>query len=160
MLSTMIDFVLKRDLRRFANATAGLLLIAGQEECVTLEDPVREVWDAGAGKWVWSRSFKVAGMTAIPSGRYELVIDMSTRFNRMMPHILDVPDFDGIRIHNGGTVENTDGCPLTGRELHSNNGVPFLTGSKADAFPRFFQKLEAALKMDRVFITIDNGVPS
>lgn len=80
-------------------ATPGELLIDGRHFCWTLEDPVR------AGP-------KVAGDTAIPAGRYKVTIDMSTRFKRPMLHVLDVPNFAGIRIHNGCTPANTEGCLL------------------------------------------------
>lgn len=62
-------------------------------------------------------SWKIPHKTAIPAGRYRVTIDMSTRFKRMMLHILDVPGFDGIRIHSGNTAEDTDGCPLVGQIL-------------------------------------------
>ena len=59
-------------------------------------------------------SVKLPGKMAIPGGRYRLVIDWSNRFGRMMPHVLDVPQFTGIRIHSGNRREDTEGCPITG----------------------------------------------
>lgn len=154
------EWVLLRDLKLYPGvATIGGIHIDGAVECVTLEDPVREQWDGDAHKWIWKPEFKQPKATAIPSGRYKLIIDKSERFQRPMPHILNVPDFDGIRIHNGGTVEDTDGCVLTGRDLHQySGGLPYLTGSKVDAFPRFFAKLGAALELGNVFLTVSNGV--
>ena len=57
---------------------------------------------------------KIPGDTAIPAGRYEVVLDFSDRFQRVMPHILNVPKFDGIRIHGGNTDKDTHGCVLLG----------------------------------------------
>ena len=39
---------------------------------------------------------------------------MSNRFKRIMPEILNVPMFTGVRIHGGNTKEDTLGCPLLG----------------------------------------------
>ena len=57
---------------------------------------------------------KVPRETCIPAGTYPLVIDMSQRFQREMPHVLDVPGFAGIRIHPGNTEHDTEGCLLLG----------------------------------------------
>lgn len=162
MGTIVTELTLQRDINHASRrvATMGKLDFAGVPECVTLEDPVRELWDFNQRIWHWDASFKQAHNTAIPSGRYEVVIDDSVRFGRPMPHVLAVPDFDGIRLHNGGTVADTDGCPLLGRDLHLGPGaVPFLTGSKQDAFPRFFEKLQAALALGKVYLNVLNGVP-
>lgn len=69
---------------------------------------------------------KVYGETAIPAGTYKVVLDYSNRFKRIMPHILDVPGFDGIRIHGAKftvPVEfSTLGCICVGLE-HDSQGV-------------------------------------
>ena len=81
--------------------THGELYIEGRKFCDTLEDTVR------TGE-------KVYGKTAIPAGRYELRLTYSQRFKRVMPQIMDVPNFSGIRIHSGNTEKDTDGCLLVG----------------------------------------------
>lgn len=93
--------------------TQGMLQLDGQRHCWTLEDRVRERRLKGS-RWEWQREYKVPGATAIPSGTYPLTITMSTRFGRPMPHIGEVPDFDGVRLHGGNTVDDTEGCPLLG----------------------------------------------
>lgn len=82
-------------------ATLGSLFLDGVWNCWTLEDALRDV--------------KLAGETAIPAGRYGLVLDPSARFHRLMPHVLDVPGFEGIRIHAGNTTADTEGCILVGQ---------------------------------------------
>ncbi len=59
-----------------------------------------------------------------------------------MPHILNVPDFTGVRIHSGNTSADTDGCILLGSTWA---GKDFIGNSK-NAFDIFFEKLKAAKK--------------
>jgi hypothetical protein len=84
-----------------SDATHGVLFIDGRYECFTLEDVVRPE--------------KIAGETAIPSGRYQITITQSPRFRRPLPLLHDVPEFRGIRIHPGNTALHTAGCLLVGQ---------------------------------------------
>lgn len=86
-----------------AESTIGSLYIDGVFFCYVLEDVVREP-DAS----------KVQGKTAIPYGTYSVRLSLSNRFKRIMPEILRVPNFSGIRIHTGNTHLHTDGCLLVG----------------------------------------------
>ena len=131
-----MELILKRGIS-LDGATLGHLSIDGAPECFTLEDVIRA---PGA---------KVPGATAIPVGRYQVIIDWSNRFQKPMPHVLNVPGFDGIRIHCGNTAADTEGCILLG----SNATRSTITGS-VQAFDKFFPKLQAALKLGPVFITI------
>ena len=88
-------------------STIGLLSIDGIKCCFTLEDCKR---DDGV---------KIDGQTAIPAGEYPVILDYSNRFKKIMPHVLNVPGFEGIRIHCGNTDADTEGCLLVG----SNKGV-------------------------------------
>jgi hypothetical protein len=80
--------------------TIGCLFINDKFFCNTLEDPIREI--------------KVQDDTAIWAGTYKVILDLSDRFKRIMPHILDVSEFTGVRIHNGRTTKHTSGCILVG----------------------------------------------
>ena len=80
--------------------TIGKLYIDGQYFCDTLEDTVREK--------------KIAGKTAIPEGTYQVIVNRSPKFKRDLPLLLDVPNFEGIRIHRGNTAKDTSGCILVG----------------------------------------------
>jgi hypothetical protein len=119
-------------------STLGLLYVDDVAECDTLEDQVRT-------------GPKVLHETAIPVGTYRLIIDRSTRFKRLMPHVLDVPGFEGIRIHSGNTDADTEGCILLGNRTEN---VDFISESRK-AFDAFFVKLTAAVdRGEEVWITI------
>jgi hypothetical protein len=117
-------------------------------KCFTLEDvdrglnqrmPLDEIKKA-----------KVFSRTAIPSGRYQVTINMSTRFNRPMPELLNVPDYAGVRIHSGNTAADTDGCLLLGMDCATN----IVTNSR-EAFTQFFMILSQALNnKETVYLTI------
>ncbi len=74
----------------------------------TLEDTVREFGPKGEGK--------IRGETAIPAGRYQVIFSYSQRFKKVLPEVLNVPFFSGIRIHVGNWTKDTDGCILVGLE--------------------------------------------
>lgn len=84
--------------------TIGTLEVDGKYFCDTLEDRVRDL--------SWEK--KVPGETAIPAGRYEVIVNISPRFKRKLPRLLNVPGFEGILIHRGNTPEDTAGCILVG----------------------------------------------
>lgn len=140
-----MDIQVKRTV--FTNlSTVGEMWIDGQFECYTLEDCTREILGKPVAEW------KIKDSTAIPIGTYTVTIDQSTRFGRLMPHILNVPGFSGIRIHSGNDAVDTEGCILVGQEKTTD----FIGHSKA-AFAEFYPKLEAAMPQG-VKITI-SGLP-
>jgi hypothetical protein len=91
-----------------AGFTTGTLLIDGVFKCFTLEDELREV--------------KIKHETAIPAGTYPVEITQSARFNKLLPILLNVPGFEGIRIHAGNTCEDTSGCILVGLSQGGKDG--------------------------------------
>ena len=60
---------------------------------------------------------KVKGCSAIPEGRYAVVISFSPKMQKWLPILLGVPLFSGIRIHAGNTSMDTEGCILVGQNL-------------------------------------------
>ncbi|MEG1553945.1 MAG: DUF5675 family protein [Rikenellaceae bacterium] len=82
--------------------TIGKLYGDGVYLCDTLENRVRE------------DGIKVYGSTAIPKGEYKLIWNLSQRFKRNLPLLIDVPNFSGVRIHCGNTCNDTLGCVLVG----------------------------------------------
>jgi len=92
-------------------ATIGYLFVDGKFLCFTLEDVVR------------APGVKIPGETAIPSGTYKVLINKSQRLGRMLPLILDVPYFSGIRIHGGNDASSTSGCILVGLARCGDNRI-------------------------------------
>jgi hypothetical protein len=82
----------------------------------TLEDTVREIEGKPVSEW------KKYGVTAIPKGRYELIVTMSNRFKKPLPLLVDVPGYAGVRIHSGNTSEDTEGCILIGNNVNMDEG--------------------------------------
>ena len=64
---------------------------------------------------------KIKGKSAIPEGRYPIVITYSPTFKKWLPLLLGVPNFSGIRIHQGNTVKDTKGCILVGENKQVGN---------------------------------------
>ncbi len=116
-------------------STIGKLYIDNLFYCHTLEDVVRNE--------------KIKHETAIPYGKYELVVNWSNRFKRQMPLLINVPNFEGIRIHSGNTDKDTSGCILLG-ETRSKDFI----GQSRLAYNRFLKDLQTALKTGKVFIEI------
>jgi len=113
------------------DTTLGLLWVGGAFQCYALEDQVRH----GA---------KIPGVTAIPAGRYRVDITWSPRFGRRLPVLLDVPGFDGVRIHPGNTAADTEGCILVGRLVVDATRI----AESAAAFADLFALLEAGVAND------------
>ena len=57
---------------------------------------------------------KIYGETAIPAGTYKVILSYSNKFKRILPEILNVPHFLGIRIHKGNTEQDSAGCVILG----------------------------------------------
>lgn len=119
-------------------STIGELAVDGKSECFTLEDVVRPE--------------KIKGETAIPAGTYEIAITFSNKFQKLLPLLLNVPNYEGVRIHLGNKPEDTEGCILVGQ----TKAPDFVGGSRA-AFAPLFEKLQDALKREKIFIEISEA---
>ena len=123
-----------------SSATIGELLINDKHLCDTLEDRVRPEGE------------KVYGKTAIPEGTYEVKLTHSPRFKKILPEILNVPNFSGIRIHTGNSSKDTEGCILVGTwDGEKEDWV----GSSKIAFDELMTLLEEARNnKEKVTITV------
>lgn len=123
-------------------STIGDLFINGEWYCYTLEDAERPNGE------------KVYGDTAIPLGTYIVTVDFSPHFNRLLPHVLNVPNFEGIRIHPGNTDKDTEGCILVG----STKEIDFIGNSRETFEPLFAKIQEAVNQKEQVLLTIQEMV--
>jgi hypothetical protein len=129
-------------------STIGTLTIDGKFECYILEDKDRGINNTLTLEQILR--VKVYGKTAIPYGRYEVDWTMSARFKKMMPILLNVIGWSGIRIHSGNSELDSLGCLLCGTRKLSNR----ITESTI-ATNKLYAKIESAKKQgQRIFITI------
>lgn len=125
-------------------ATIGRMTIDGGWICFTLEDTVREVTNQPVSIW------KVPGKTAIPRGLYQVILAPSQHFGRIMPHLQNVPGYEGVLIHSGNTAADTEGCILVGF-LKADNTI---SASRA-AFQELFSQIDEAIKAgQKVWCTV------
>ena len=96
--------------------TIGKLYINNKYFCDTIEDKVR---------LLNSYEDKVYGETAIPIGRYKVILSYSNHFKRKLPEILNVDFFKGIRIHEGNTEKDSSGCIIVGECKNKEEGYVY-----------------------------------
>jgi len=113
-------------------STISRLLVDGVIECYVLEPPDH-----------------------IPAGVYEIKLEHSERFGRVMPFLQNVPGHTAIEIHYGNTVANTRGCLLVG----VTKGADFV-GESGVAFACLFAKLEKSTSPISIEITRQVQAPA
>ena len=93
---------------------------------------------------------KVYGKTCIPYGTYTVRLSYSNRFRRILPEVLNVPHFLGIRLHSGNSSKDTEGCILVGTKSKGD----WVTASRV-AFNKLYKLLQTAEKnKEEITITI------
>lgn len=129
-------------------STIGSLSIDGKFECFILEDKDRGLTNEMPLAEIVAT--KVYGLTAIPYGRYEVDWTMSNRFKTMMPILLKVKGYEGIRIHKGNTQIDTLGCLICGTVKRNN-----MVTESTMATKKLYSKIESAKKQGKkIYITI------
>ena len=71
-------------------------------------------------------SVKVYGKTAIPTGKYSVVLSWSSKFKKILPEVRAVKGFTGIRLHSLNNAEQSQGCIGFG----VNDKVGWISNSK------------------------------
>ena len=103
--------LLLRRIARKAGYTIGKLYIDGTYFCDTLEDSDRLDKGMTAAQLA---AKKIPGQTAIPEGTYKVIVNVSPKFKRLLPRLVNVPGYEGVLIHRGNTPADTAGCILVG----------------------------------------------
>lgn len=131
---------MKLELHRFEFTDAssiGRLIIDCVPFCFTLEDTDRALET--------NPEAKVYGKSAIPRGTYRVMISFSQRFKKELPILLNVPNFEGVRIHPGNGPEDTEGCILVGNSWRRD-----WVGNSRATFANLMEQLEEAYERGEV----------
>ena len=140
---------MKLTLKRIAlrpTYTIGKLYIDDVYFCDTIEDTVRDLNKNGKFD---NGEKKVHSKTAIPYGTYEIKWTYSPRFKKYTPQLMNVPSFEGIRIHAGNTSADTEGCLILGK----NKQVGKVLNSRA-TINKFYLIIKNACSNGKVTIEI------
>ena len=125
--------------------TIGRLSVEGDSFCDTLEPTWRD-YAHGA--------YKIKGRSAIPEGRYAVVISYSPKFQAWLPLLLGGPEFNkrwqGIRIHADNSAKDTQGCIMVGE----NKQVGRVLNSRKWLYELKHCIVEAKARGEPVWLTI------
>jgi hypothetical protein len=157
-----MDIVLKRTIKG-DNYTIGELSINGTFFCYTLEDKDRGL--ANRMSLVKITNIKIKGATAIPTGTYK--VDMETispkyasrgsssqyaSIGNVLPRLVGVKGYEGIIIHIGNYVKDTEGCILVGSYYNKENGT--ISDSKNTFFELYEILADAEKQGKEIKVTI------
>lgn len=140
---------MKLTLKRIAlrpTYTIGKLYIDDVYFCDTIEDTVRDLNKNGKFD---NGEKKIHSKTAIPYGTYEIKWTYSPRFKKYTPQLMNVPSFEGIRVHAGNTSADTEGCLILGE----NKQVGKVLNSRA-TINKFYPIIKKACSNEKVTIEI------
>lgn len=121
------------------NTVFGELFVNDKFFCYTLEDKIRDI--------------KIKHETCISPGVYKIILSYSQRFKTILPLLLDVPNFIGIRIHAGNTIKDTSGCILVGSAIKGTTLLHSKTTTQ-----KLISVLTTALKKESVEIEVLNPI--
>jgi len=154
-----MELLLERRARR-ATYTIGWLYVNGVKFCETLEDTDRGLTSDMPLSEI--RRKKVYGQTAIPTGTYEITLNvLSPRYSKKnsyreitaggyMPRLVNVKGFDGVLVHGGNKTEDTYGCLLVGENKVKGGLI-----NSFNTFKRLYVAMTTAVEDgENIYITI------
>ncbi len=128
--------------------TIGRMSLNGEYFCDTLEDTDRGLNAAMPVDEILAK--KIKAQTAIPTGKYDVTLTFSPRFKRVLPLLLSVKGYEGVRIHAGNTAEDTEGCLLVGENKEKGK----VLNSRATLEKLMSALLECEKRKEKISITI------
>ena len=138
------------------NSTIGTIVI-GNKTYHSIEDRDRGLKQSMGDKEI--QSIKVYAKTCIPYGMYKVLITQSTRFSAkagrpvFTPQLLNVPGYEGIRIHPANYATQLEGCIAPGMSASTD-----MVGSSKVAYREIVELISSALKSgEDVWIEILKG---
>lgn len=129
--------------------TIGRLFINDEYFCDTLEDTDRGLSSTMQVNEILAK--KVKAETAIPTGKYDVILTFSPRFKRVLPLLLSVKCYEGVRIHAGNTNKDTEGCLLVGENKTKGQVI----NSRATLEKLMSVLLECEKRKEKVTILIE-----
>ena len=139
--------------------TIGKMQVDDVYVCDTIEDKDRDLTQNTPLNDIKKK--KVYGQTAIPSGTYNVTLDVvSTKFVQKpyfkelcggkLPRLMNVPGFDGVLIHTGNDEDDSYGCIIVGY-----NKVKGKVIESRKAFEKLYPILkQASNKKEKITIQI------
>ena len=129
--------------------TIGRMSLSGVYFCDTLEDTDRGLNATMSVDEILSKKRK--GITAIPTGKYDVILTFSPKFKRVLPLLLNVPGYQYIRVHHGNFPSSTEGCLLVGENKIKGQ----VLNSRATLEKLMSVLLEFEKRKEKISITID-----
>ena len=146
-----MDLILKR-IARQTGYTIGRLYVVEPDDKLPDGEKLTYLTDTLEPQWrdLKGGAYKIRGRTAIPEGRYPLVVTRSPKFGKWLPLLMQVPGFEGVRIHSGNTAADTQGCILVGE----NRKKGMVLNSRT-AMKRLMQLLDSRKAGEAAWIQVD-----
>lgn len=109
----------------------------------------------------------IYGETAVPAGKYRMIISFSNRFKKRMIQIINVRggtiqfgkrpiDQCGIRIHGGNNITDTLGCPLLGKYRKKNEADKWIVYDCKEVNEQLLKLVDELDNKEEVYIEILN----
>ena len=133
-------------------STLSHLYINGLFACYLLEDSTRKK--------------KIATQTAIPEGKYKFIVNTSGSMHRKysglyswhkgMLEIAGIPNYNGVFIHIGNTIQHTSGCPLTGLYWQKTGTGDYIVLQSKVAYELIYEQLYDIAVKGNAIIEVKN----